>query len=110
MDCCDLGFVVRQDAVAALRTEQRVKRELAARNAELEAAAAAAREVDEPASPPAPAAAAAADVLRPPSPDEKLQHLLSEERQRTADLQRVRQLCRSSMSSADRAAEARHGQ
>jgi len=88
--------------VAALRTEQRVKRELAARNAELEAAAAtaAAREVDEPASPPAPVAAAASEVLRPPSPDEKLQHLLSEERLRTADLQRVRQSRRVSMCSA----------
>ena len=80
-----------QDAVTALRTEQRVKRELAARNAVLEAAIAA-RDVDEPTSPAAPAAtaAAAADVLRPPSPDEKLQHLLTEERQRTADLQKVR--------------------
>ena len=76
--------------MAALRTEQRVKRELAAWNAELEAAAAAARELpNEPGSPPAPAAAAAVEALRPPSPDEKLQHLLAEERQRTADLQKV---------------------
>ena len=80
----------------ALRTEQRVKRELAARVTELEAAAEA-RAAEEPASPPASTAAAAAvaavsrSILRPPSPDEQLTRLLAEERQRTADLQKVRQ-------------------
>ena len=82
----------------ALRTEHRVKRELAARVTELEAAAEV-REasVEQPASPPAswPAAAAEAaespSILRPPSPDEELARLLAEERQRTVDLQKVRQ-------------------
>jgi hypothetical protein len=86
--------------VEALRTEQRVKRELAARVTELEAAAEV-MDAEEPASPPASTAAAAAvaespSILRPPSPDEELTRLLAEERQRTADLQKVRHGCWSS--------------